>query len=338
MDKPKRTFEDKPATRGDVPILVGLMGPSGGGKTYSALRLATGMQRVAGGDIYGIDTESRRMRHYADKFKFRHVEFTAPFGPLDYLAAIEHCVNKGAKIVIVDSMSHEHEGPGGVLEMHESELQRLSGGDRAKAERVSMLAWARPKAERRRLINSLMQLNVNFIFCFRAKEKIKIIPGNKQPEDLGWMPIAGEEFLYEMTLNCLLPPNANGVPYWTPEHRGEKMMVKLPQQFRPLFVNSTSLDETIGEELAKWSAGSAPKQERPKEPEKEATASKENGNGSSEIKSLIDAFGEYGIDKIEIESRLGCSMEHISDLQKRTLTRILPQLEKGKKWKELWSQ
>jgi hypothetical protein len=111
-----RVFEDHEAKRGAVPLLVGLVGPSSGGKTFSALRLATGIQRVTGGDIFVIDTESRRSLHYADQFKFRHVPFPAPFGPLDYLAAIEYCVKRGAKVVIVDSMSHEHEGPGGVLE------------------------------------------------------------------------------------------------------------------------------------------------------------------------------------------------------------------------------
>lgn len=78
-----RTFVDKPAVRDKVPLLIGLAGPSGGGKTFSALRLASGMQRVSGGDVYVVDTESKRALHYADKFKFRHLEFTAPFGPLD---------------------------------------------------------------------------------------------------------------------------------------------------------------------------------------------------------------------------------------------------------------
>ena len=76
-----RTFEDREAVREQVPLLVGLMGPSGGGKTFSALRLATGFQRVSGGDIFVIDTEARRALHYADRFKFRHIAFPAPFGP-----------------------------------------------------------------------------------------------------------------------------------------------------------------------------------------------------------------------------------------------------------------
>ncbi len=251
-----RTFDDRPAVREKTPILIGLVGPSGTGKTYSALRLAAGMQRVSGGDTYVIDTEARRALHYADKFKFRHVAFGAPFGPLDYLAAIEYCVKKGATTIIIDSMSHEHEGPGGVLEIHESEVQRLSKGSAEKANGVKMLAWAKPKAQRRRLINTVLQMTCNFILCFRAKEKLKITKG-QDPVPLGFMPIAGEEFIYEMTLKCLLLPGACGTPTWRPTELGEKAMVKLPEQFIGTFSSGPQLTEDIGQTLATWAAGSS---------------------------------------------------------------------------------
>jgi len=251
LNTPARTFEDAPAVRQRVPLLVGLVGPSGSGKTYSALRLAGGIQRVTGGDVYMIDTEARRGLHYADLFKFRHLAFGSPFSPMDYLAAIEHCAKKGAKTILVDSMSHEHEGPGGVLEMHQTELERLGGSDR-----MNFLAWQKPKQMRRRLLNSLLQIDCNFIFCFRAKEKLKMVPV-KQPQPLGWMPIAGEEFVYEMSLNILLYPNCGGVPQWHPDESGEQAMIKLPSQFRSVFDKSAPLSEEIGAALATWAAGGA---------------------------------------------------------------------------------
>lgn len=244
-----RTFEDRPAVRESVPLLIGIDGPSGGGKTYSALRLATGIQQVVGGDIHGIDTEARRMLSYADKFKFRHLEFKAPFGPLDYLAAIEHCISKGAKTIIVDSMSHEHEGPGGVLEQHEAEVERMGGG-----EKNNFRAWAKPKADRRRMLNTILQMPANFIFCFRAKEKMKVVPG-QQPKELGFMPIAGEELIFEMTANCLLLPKANGVPTWQTDFTGEKLMMKLPAQFMSLLDDGKPLDEAKGKVMAQWALG-----------------------------------------------------------------------------------
>lgn len=256
-----RTFSDKPAERGPTPLLFGIIGPSGSGKTYSALRLATGMQRVTGGEIFVVDTESNRALHYADRFKFRHVPFTAPFSPLDYLAAIEHCVSRGAKIVVVDSMSHEHEGVGGVLEWHAAETERLMEAWHVGAEKAQIPAWAKPKAARRKLLNALIQMPVHFIFCFRAKEKVRI--GRGEVVQLGFMPIAGEEFVYEATAKALLLPGASGVPTWQPEHAGERLMAKLPEQFRQIFSGAAGrpLDEDIGEQLARWASGTEAAQE-----------------------------------------------------------------------------
>ena len=53
MNAPARIFTARPAVRESVPLLIGLTGPSGGGKTFSALRLATGIQTVTGGDVAG---------------------------------------------------------------------------------------------------------------------------------------------------------------------------------------------------------------------------------------------------------------------------------------------
>jgi hypothetical protein len=266
---PNRQFAAKDAKREHVPLLIGLTGPSGGGKTYSALRLATGIQTVTGGDIYFIDTESRRALHYADQFNFKHVPFDAPFGSLDYLAALQFCVKQGAKVVIVDSMSHEHEGPGGMVDLHDQIVARMSGGDSAKAERVKMLAWSEPKQKRRALINGILQLNANFIFCFRAKNASKPVKknGRTEVEAMGFMPIAGEEFVFEQTLNALLLPAAGGVPTWHSDQLGERTMIKLPEQFQFLRDRNAPLDEKIGASLARWAAG----KERTKQEERQDT-------------------------------------------------------------------
>lgn len=257
-------ISEGPAVRERSPILIGLMGPSGGGKTFSALRLAKGIQSVVGGDIGVVDTEGRRALHYADRFKFRHLDFKAPFASLDYLAAIRQMVAAGCRTVIVDSMSHEHEGPGGLLDFWEAEIDRMAGDDWAKRERVKMLAIQKPKAARRALINGILNIeHVNLIFCFRAKESAKPVkgPGGKtEVVSQGFMPIAGDEFVFEMTLNALLLPNAGGVPTWESEERGERMMIKLPIQFREALLKSKApLDEELGARLAKWAEGGSPK-------------------------------------------------------------------------------
>lgn len=248
------TFKDSTEATGELPLLIGLLGPSGGGKTLSALRLAAGIQRVRGGNIVGIDTEASRMLHYREQFKFKHLDFGAPFSSDRYAEAIEAAVGvvQGG-VVIVDSASHEHEGAGGYLEYHEAELDRMAGDDYKKRERMKFTAWIKPSASRRRLINSLLQKKCAFIFNFRAKEKIKVVAGG-QPIQLGWQAIAGEEFSFEMVARCLLPPGANGVPDWTKESF-EHLAAKRMDSHRSIIPDGQQLNEDVGEKFALWAKG-----------------------------------------------------------------------------------
>lgn len=258
-----RTFEDVPATRKAIPLLTGIFGTTGAGKTLSALRLAIGIQRVTGGEIMAVDTEAGRMLAYADDFKksdgtpgFRHVNFSPPHGSLDYLGALEHATKRGASIVIFDSASHEHEGIGGVLEEHDKEARRLAERWGTSIEKAGMSAWNHAKAPRRKFINAFLQSRLNLIFCFRAKDKLRLEKG-KDPESKGFMPIAGDELAYEMVLNALLKPGARGVPTWESDKEGENQMIKVPKQFLELTASTRGkpLDEDFGEALAKWAAG-----------------------------------------------------------------------------------
>jgi hypothetical protein len=268
-----RTFEIRQAVRTKTPLWIALGGPSGGGKTLSALRLATGIAKVFGGKIGVIDTEAERARHYAPvtgakadpprTFDFMHVPFGAPFGSLDYLAAVEHCAANGVTVAIVDSFSHEHESIGGVLEQFEEELERLSKGDQGKAERVKMLAWKKPKMNRRRMINGMLQMPISIIGCFRTKDKLKLQRG-QDPMHLGYMPITGDEMIFEFPTRCLLKPRSDGSPCLNTDEPGEKEWTRIPEQFRKLIAGDRSLDERIGEEMAKWAAGDSSSTPSPK--------------------------------------------------------------------------
>jgi hypothetical protein len=206
------TWRLEPPRRAGVPLLVGLAGPSSSGKTYSALRIATGVQAVAGGDIAVLDTETGRALQYAGRFRFLHLAFTAPFNARRYFEALRFlATQRTVWTIVVDSMSHEHEGDGGHLAMHEAELDRLAGSDLAKRERMNFLAWAKPAAERRALLNGLQQLDRHVILCLRAKEKLRLErQGNRTvPVEAGWQPIAGAEFPYEVQTMAVLPPRSN---------------------------------------------------------------------------------------------------------------------------------
>ena len=79
-----------------------------------------------------------------------------------------------------------------------------------------MLGWAKAGPLRQKMIEGIKQLDGCFIFCFRAKEKTKPVKKEGKTEiiDMGFMPIAGEEWVYEMAVNCMLEPRSDGVPTW----------------------------------------------------------------------------------------------------------------------------
>jgi energy-coupling factor transporter ATP-binding protein EcfA2 len=256
MNAPEK-FAFRPAVREQTPLLIGIVGPSGAGKTMSALRLATGIQSVVGGRIAAIDTEARRMLHYASRFDFDYLEFGQPFGSDRYLQAVLSAVEAGAKTIIVDSMSHEHEGPGGHLDFHDQEVKRLLSEGGFKSEFAAQIpAWTKPAGRRRRLINGLLQVPVNMIFCFRAKEKIKLVKrnGRTEPVELGWQAIAGEEFVYEMTDRFLLVPGCQGRPAFNDDAMATGVP-KLPDEHREFFPEGAQLNEDIGAALAQWAVG-----------------------------------------------------------------------------------
>ncbi len=244
-----RTFETGAARRERTPIAIGIIGPSGSGKTKSALRLADGMARVGGGPTFLVDTNNRRSLHHAPEHAFTVVHMPPPYSPDDYGQAFAKAIADGARRIIVDSISDEWEGAGGVLDMQAAELERKGGGDNHK-----MSSWIGPKREHNKLKLWMFQQPVDWILTFRAKEKIKPVKGG-QPEDLGWQPLGADDLIYELLIKCLLRPQCDGTPVWSSEVLHERALIKLPGWFRDLFTKGRQLDEDIGEQLARWAAG-----------------------------------------------------------------------------------
>src|SRR5512141_85239 len=258
----KRIFQDYEASTSteSQPLLIGITSPSFGGKTFSALRLATGIQKVLGGDIYGIDTEANRMLHYRKDFKFRHVPFPPPHNPASYEAAIMHCLNKGAKVIVVDSMTHEHSGDGGVLDMIDDYIERRVARKKPNEDewdvrdKSKWTAQIAPKAERKHLNTAIEAIGSKavLIFCYRADDKTKPIAGGK-PVHVGWQAETTSKLPYMMTIRFLLPPASDGHPNLNPDTEFEKLSIKMPKQFRDWFKPGLQLNEELGERLARWS-------------------------------------------------------------------------------------
>lgn len=273
------TIEFRPATRRDVSLLIGIAGPSGGGKSLSALRLARGL---AGDKPFGfIDTESGRALMYADTCQpWEHADLGAPYSPERYDEAIQAADKAGYPVIVVDSFSHEHAGDGGLLDMQSAELDRMAGNDWKKRDAAAFAAWVRPKQAHKRLLYHVLQMRAHLIICLRAEPKVdivrdergkvKVVPKQSLTGLDGWIPVAEKNLAFEMTASFLVTPDAPGVP----------KPIKLPDQLRNFVPLDRPLTEDTGAGLAKWAAG------EPAEPSPEAAAL------TAELLELADRLGK----------------------------------------------
>jgi hypothetical protein len=244
-----------PATPGEERYLIGIAGPTGSGKTYSALRLARGLAGP-NGEVFAIDTENKRMLRYAKAFNFRRAGLEPPFHSEKYMQLAIEAQKAGAAVLIIDSGSHEHVGPGGTLERFEDELKRLAGDDWAKRERVKGTAWIVPKRAHKALLQRLIQLNMHVIICLRAEPKIGIRPDPDNPKktvwiDLGFQPIASNDLPFDLTMLLML--SAENL-----EKRGVAIPLKLDEQDRHLIPLNRPLDEAVGAAIAAKARGEMP--------------------------------------------------------------------------------
>ena len=250
------TFTFRPGVRENVSLLIGLAGASGSGKTYTAFRLASG---IAGGKPFAvIDTEAGRAKHYADAFKFDHGDLAPPFRPQAYADAIHAADKAGYPVIVVDSMTHEWAGEGGVLDWQAEEYERLGGREATK-----LLSWAKPKQGHKAMVQKLLQIRAHLILCFRAEEKVdmikedgktKIVPKEGPGGFKGWLPICEKNLPYELTASFLLMAERPGVP----------VPMKLQEQHRPLFPLNVPITEESGARIAEWArGGSAPAKAAP---------------------------------------------------------------------------
>lgn len=247
------SFQFKPAIRENVGLWVNLIGGTGGGKTFTGMRLAAG---IAGDKPFAvIDTENRRALHYADKFKFDHAELKPPFRPHAYAEAVLAADAAGYPVIMIDSGSHCWAGDGGVLDWQEEELERMAGNDWAKRERVKMSAWIKPKMDHKQMVQKLLQVRAHIILCLRAEEKIEMVKGKDGKLEIqkkqtltgkdGWIPICDKNLPFEATASFLLLASNPGIPH----------PIKLQEQHKQLFPLDTPITEESGKRLAEWAAG-----------------------------------------------------------------------------------
>ena len=183
------------ASRKKANLRIGLAGPSGSGKTYSALLLAYGLC----GDwskIALIDTENGSGDLYSNLGEYQVLTLQEPFDPRRYIEAIKTCENAGAEVIIIDSITHEWNGPGGCLEMHDKATKAMRNPN-------SYMAWNQITPLHDQFIQSIIQSRCHIITTVRSKTEYILVDynGRQRPQKAGMGQVTRDGFEYELTVS-----------------------------------------------------------------------------------------------------------------------------------------
>ena len=171
----------KKAERQQRKARILLAGPSGAGKTMTALRLAEGLR--GNGRILLLDTERGSATLYADNVDFDHADL--PNYEFDtYLAALKQAAAAGYAVVVVDSASHAWES---LLEEH------------GKMQGNSFANWRKITPKYDQLVQAILNYPGHIIVTVRAKMKYEQ-DDKKQVKPIGLDPVMRDGFEYEFDM------------------------------------------------------------------------------------------------------------------------------------------
>ena len=177
------------AERKQAVIKLAIQGPSGSGKTFSSLLLAYGL---AGNwnQIAVIDTENNSSHLYSHLGSYNVLSLSEPFTPERYAEAIEFCEKAGMRVIIIDSISQEWEGSGGIIESHGN----MAGN--------SFTNWNRMTPRHNAFVQKILQSSCHVISTVRSKQDYVLTDKNGKmvPEKVGLKGVTREGMDYEFTV------------------------------------------------------------------------------------------------------------------------------------------
>jgi len=177
------------SNRSQARIRIGVQGPSGSGKTYSSLLLAFGLCNDWS-KIAVIDTENQSADLYSHLGEYNVVTLKPPYSPERYIEAIQLCENNEIEVIIIDSLSHEWEGEGGILEIH----SLMSGN--------SFTNWSKLTPRHNALIQRILSSSSHVISTVRSKQDYVITDksGKSVPEKVGLKGVQRDGLEYDFTI------------------------------------------------------------------------------------------------------------------------------------------
>lgn len=184
------------ASRQNQPLRIAVSGPSGAGKTLGALTLARNLIGVDG-KLAVIDTEAGSASLYADKVPggFDVLEIRPPYLTRKYLDAIDAALSHGYQAIVMDSISHQWDGTGGILQRKE-EADQVPGSNQ-------WTNWGPFTKEHNDFRSAILNNPVHLIVTLRSKMAYAQSEsgGRKKIDKLGMQPIQREGMEYEFTVS-----------------------------------------------------------------------------------------------------------------------------------------
>jgi hypothetical protein len=183
------------AVREQARARVAIDGPAGGGKSFTALRLAFAL----GSKVAAIDTEFGSLSKYAGDspdgegpFDFAVLELKR-FSPSDYIAAIRDAEQSRFDVLVIDSLSHAWVGEGGILDQ----------ADKSQG-RNGFAKWADLTPQHRKLIDAMLGSPLHLIATMRSKTEWVLEKdertGKTAPRKIGTAPVQRDGMEYEFDL------------------------------------------------------------------------------------------------------------------------------------------
>lgn len=188
------------AERRKSKLRLGISGPSGAGKTLSALLVAYGITNDW--DKVGfIDTEQRSGDLYAQTEKagvyigeFLKIDLDPPYEPEKYIKAIRMLEEAGAAVIIIDSLTHAWAGDGGLLDIQ----GKIADSGRGN----SFTAWRTVTPRHNALVDGILQSKSHIIATVRSKTEYVQQQGSNGKAEIkkvGMAPIQRDGMEYEFT-------------------------------------------------------------------------------------------------------------------------------------------